>query len=84
MLAPYAAGAFFVRRDRLAGLPVVYAGGRAQARLDYAAPAMELYADARRFEYGPWSWPLVHAWAAAVDYLDDLGVAAVAERCTAP
>ena len=83
MLAPYAAGALFVRRDRLAGLPVVYAGGRAEAHLDYAAPAVELRADARRFEYGPTSWPLVHAWAAGVDYLDHVGVTAVADHAAA-
>jgi selenocysteine lyase/cysteine desulfurase len=80
MLGPYAAGALFVRRDRLAGLPVVYAGGRAQAHLDYATPVMELYDDARRFEYGPMSWPLIHAWAAALEYLDELGVQAIADH----
>ena len=66
LLAPYAAGALYVRADRLPSLPVVFAGGRAEATLDMAAGTMELHEGARRFEYGPWSWPLVHAWAAAL------------------
>jgi selenocysteine lyase/cysteine desulfurase len=83
MLAPYAAGCLYVRADRLAGLPVVFAGGRAEASLDFAAMTMELQPGARRFEYGPWSWPLVHAWAAALDYLDDLGIDAIERRTAA-
>jgi selenocysteine lyase/cysteine desulfurase len=82
-LAPYAAGAFYVRADRLPSLPVVFAGGRAEAILDMAAGTMELYEDARRFEYGPWSWPLVHAWAAALDYVEAIGLDAVERRTTA-
>ena len=44
------------------------------------ACAMELQPGARRFEYGPWSWPLVHAWARALDYVDDIGLAAIHQR----
>ena len=83
MLAPYAAGAFYVRADRLPSLPVVFAGGRAEAILDMAAGTMELYEDARRFEYGPWSWPLVHAWAAALDYVEAIGLDAIERRTAA-
>ena len=82
-LAPYAAGAFYVRADRLPSLPVAFAGGRAEAILDMAAGTMELYEDARRFEYGPWSWPLVHAWAAALDYVDAIGLDAIERRTAA-
>ena len=62
---------------------MVFAGGRAEATLDMAAGTMELHEGARRFEYGPWSWPLVHAWAAALDYVDALGVDAIERRTAA-
>jgi selenocysteine lyase/cysteine desulfurase len=80
MLSPYAAGALYVRADRLAATPVVFAGGRAEATLDFASMSMALQPDARRFEFGPWSWPLVHAWARALDYIDDLEVERIAAR----
>ena len=73
MMAPYAAGALYVRADRLESTPVVFAGGRSDATFDRAGARMQLHADTRRFEYGPWGWPLVHAWAASIDYLSDIG-----------
>src|SRR5262249_48591239 len=80
MLAPYAAGALYVRADRLATTPVVFAGGRAEARLDFERMEVELQPDARRFEFGPWSWPLVHAWARALNYIGELGLDAIERR----
>lgn len=80
MLAPYAAGALVVRPDRIATTPVRWAGGRSERRLDHRAQTMELHAGARRFELGPWSWPLVHAWAAALDLVDSVGVERIAAR----
>ena len=35
---------------------------------------------AQRFQYGPWSWPLVHAWARAAEYLDEIGINAIWAR----
>jgi selenocysteine lyase/cysteine desulfurase len=80
MLAPYAAGALVIRPDRIATTPVRWAGGRSERRLDHRAQTMELHAGARRFELGPWSWPLVHAWAAALDLVDAVGVARIEAR----
>lgn len=83
MLAPYAAGALVVRPDRIATTRVRWAGGRSERRLDHRAQEMELHAGARRFELGPWSWPLVHAWAAALDIVDAVGVERIAARAAA-
>ncbi len=80
MYAPYASGVLFARRDRLDGIQVTYAGGRAEAWLDFKRDRYELKPTAERFEYGPWSWPLVHAWAASAGYLADIGLEPIWDR----
>lgn len=83
MYSPYAAGALFVRRDSLDSLDVTYAGGRSEKRLDFAADQYELRDTAERFQFGPWAWPLVHTWAFALDYLDEVGRHQIWERTAA-
>ena len=80
LFGPYAAGALYVRRDRIATLPATYAGGRSEASLDHATDAFALHDSARRYEYGPWSWPLVHSWAVALDYVESVGLERIAAR----
>ena len=80
MYAPYAAGLLYVRRDSLDAIGVRYAGGRAEEWLDFEGDAFALRDGAERFQYGPWSWPLVHAWAFAVGYLEEVGLEAIWER----
>ena len=80
MYSPYAAGALFARRERLYDIEVTYAGGRGEKWLDFENDQFELRDTAERFQYGPWSWPLVHAWARAVDYLDEIGIEAIWAR----
>ncbi len=80
MYSPYAAGLLYVRRDRLDDLHVRYAGGRAEAWLDYATATYALHDSAERFQFGPWSWPLVHTWAFAADWLDSYGIDAIWAR----
>ena len=83
MYAPYAAGALFVRPERLSEIRVTYAGGRAEAWLDFRNDRYELRPTAERFQYGPWSWPLVHAWSASLDYLTEIGLDAIWARTVA-
>jgi selenocysteine lyase/cysteine desulfurase len=83
MYGPYAAGLLFVRRERLGDLQVTYAGGRSQQWLDFERERYALHDTAERFQYGPWSWPLVHAWAAAADYLAGIGLDAIWHRTVA-
>ena len=80
MYAPYAAGALYVHPNRLEALQLTYAGGRAEAWLRYDTDAYALKEGAERFEYGPWSWPLVHTWAFAAGYLADIGLNSIWER----
>lgn len=80
MYAPYAAGLLYVRRERISDLAITYAGGRSEKHLDFENDQFELHDSAQRFQYGPWSWPLVHAWAAAADWLDGIGLSAIERR----
>jgi cysteine desulfurase / selenocysteine lyase len=83
MYSPYAAGLLYVRRDRLDTLAVTYAGGRAEQALDWQSETYVLHDSAERFQYGPWSWPLVHTWAFACDWLDAIGLDAIWQRTAA-
>ena len=83
MYSPYAAGALFARKDRRDEIRVTYAGGRAQAWVDFREDRFELKENTERFEFGPWSWPLVHAWATAVKYLVNIGLEAIWARTAA-
>ena len=80
MYAPYAAGALYVHPNRLEALQLTYAGGRAEAWLRYDTDTYALKEGAERFEYGPWSWPLMHTWAFAAGYLTDIGLNSIWER----
>jgi len=80
MYAPYAAGLLYVHRERLDALQVRYAGGRSQESLDFERGVYQLRESAERFQYGPWSWPLVHAWARSAQYLTSIGVSAIWQR----
>lgn len=82
MFAPYAAGLLYVRSERLDDVLVTYAGGRSEKWLDFAADRFALHDSAARFQFGPWSWPLVHAWAASVEYLEEIGLEQIWQRVT--
>jgi len=80
MYAPYAAGLLYVHRERLDALHVRYAGGRSEESLDFERGVYRLRTSAERFQYGPWSWPLVHAWARSVEYLSSIDTSAIWKR----
>ena len=80
LYAPYASGMLYVHPARLDELSVSYPGGRSEKWLDFENESFELHETAERFQFGPWSWPLVHAWADAVDYLCGIGLDAIAAR----
>ena len=83
MYAPYAAGLLYVRPEALDAVQVRYAGGRAEQWLDPVAGTFALRETAERFQYGPWCWPLVLAWACAVEYLSAIGLEAIWARTVA-
>jgi cysteine desulfurase/selenocysteine lyase len=74
MYGPYAAGALALRPDRLEDIEPRFVGGRAEASVDYGAYTYVPKAGAERFQYGPWSWPLIHAWSSSLDYLESIGL----------
>lgn len=80
MYSPYAAGALYARKGSRDRIRVTYAGGRAQAWVDFRGNRFALKESTERFEFGPWSWPLVHAWAVAVEYLTGIGLEAIWAR----
>jgi len=80
MYAPYAAGLLYIAPHTTHDLQVTYAGGRSERALDFERDHYELRDSADKHQYGPWSWPLVHAWAAACDYLQDCGLDAIWRR----
>ncbi|HUG13943.1 MAG TPA: aminotransferase class V-fold PLP-dependent enzyme [Thermomicrobiales bacterium] len=83
MYSPYAAGLLYVRRERLDALQVTYAGGRAESAMDWQADTYELHDSTERFQFGPWSWPLVHTWAFAADWVTDIGLNDIWQRTAA-
>lgn len=80
MYSPYAAGALYAGKGSRDRIRVTYAGGRAQAWVDFPEDRFALKESTERFEFGPWSWPLVHAWAIAVEYLASIGLEAIWAR----
>lgn len=82
MYAPYASGLLYVDSQKLNTLDVTYAGGRSEQWLNFEQDGYELKDTAGRFQYGPWSWPLVHAWADATRYLEKIGINDIWKRTT--
>jgi selenocysteine lyase/cysteine desulfurase len=80
MFSPYAAGLLYIRKELIEMLPVTYDGGRSEKWLDFEADEYQLLESAGRFQFGPWSWPLVHAWATAANWLSGIGAAAIWRR----
>ncbi len=74
LLGPYSAGILYVRRERLPDLAADWVGARATSAYDLEAGTFELLPTARRYEFGPFSWPLYFALAEAAAYLQRLGL----------
>lgn len=82
MYAPYASGLLFAREPEADRVAVTYAGGRSESKLDWHTHEYAFKPGAERYQFGPWSWPLVHAWARSVEWLDEIGVDRVWARTT--
>jgi len=81
--APYSVGALYVRQDRVGALRQIPAPSRAARLLDHETEAYEVPQTAEQFQSGPWSWPLVHTWAFALDWLTGIGRDSIWERTLA-
>lgn len=80
MYAPYASGLLYARQTSQHRLAITYAGGRSEQSLDFEQDVYTLRETAERFQYGPWSWPLVHTWAAAAKWLQQIGLPTIEQR----
>ena len=83
MYSPYASGALYIRRERLDTLAGAFGGGRYTRDYDFASDRFTLVDAAERYQHGPLSWPLIHSWARAADWLSDIGRAAIYRRTLA-
>ncbi|HEV8482962.1 MAG TPA: aminotransferase class V-fold PLP-dependent enzyme, partial [Blastocatellia bacterium] len=80
MYGPYAAGLLWCQPALATRLRLAYAGNRSQEAVDEERMTYSLKRTAQRFEYGPWTWPVIHAWAAATKYVDVIGRRAIWDR----
>ena len=80
MYAPYASGLLFVRDPDAEQIQVTYAGGRSESKLNWHTHEFAFKDGAERFQFGPWSWPLIHAWSTSLDYLENIGIERIWER----
>ncbi len=80
LLGPYSAGLLYVRRDRQDDLEVDWVGARATASYDLRTRIVRMLPDARRYEFGPFPWPLYFALGDGAAWLHELGLAAIEEE----
>ena len=41
---------------------------------------MKIPQNTKKFESGPWCWPLVHTWSYSLDYLSEIGINSIWDR----
>lgn len=79
MLGPKGTGLLYVRRSMLDVWRAPYVGAYSDERFDLDAGVFEAIRAARSVEYGTRNVPLIQGMGAAIDFLDGLGMHAVAE-----
>jgi len=77
---PYGCGVLFAKQSSVQRIHLRYAGNRSELGFDYADESYRLRETAGRFQSGPWSWTLVHAWAYAIRYLQQIGLDLIYQR----
>ncbi len=81
--APYSCGILYVRKGSLGELQQAASPNRGITIKDPVDDVLEVPDSAMRLQSGPWSWPLVHTWAFALDWLTQIGLEAIWERTVA-
>jgi len=81
--APYSCGILYVRKGSLGELHQAASPNRGITIKDPVDDILEVPDSAMRLQSGPWSWPLVHTWAFALDWLTQIGLEAIWERTVA-
>lgn len=80
LFGPYAVGILWTDPSAVSQINLRYAGNRSEVFLNEATLEYELRSSGQRFEFGPGTWPVIHAWATAVDYVDALNTTIIWER----
>lgn len=80
MLGPYSAGLLYVRHDRLQDLDVDWVGARSTSSYDLNARTLHSLPDARRYQFGPFAWPLYFALGDAAAWLSELGLETIEDE----
>lgn len=78
--SPYACGILYVRSESLGELQQAASPNRGLTLKDPVEDVLEVPKSAMRLQSGPWSWPLVHTWAFALDWLTEIGLEAIWDR----
>lgn len=79
-LGPYGTGAMYVRADRLPEVDQVLVGAGGQRSFDAATARWEPEPSARKFEFGARHWPLYPAMAAAIEFIEGVGMVELRRR----
>lgn len=80
LLGPYGTGFLWVRRDLLIEIEPSWVGAGGTVSFDPESADWQPLPSAERFEFGARYWPLVPAMGAAIDFVSDVGTAAIFER----
>ncbi|RJP73956.1 MAG: aminotransferase class V-fold PLP-dependent enzyme [Candidatus Abyssobacteria bacterium SURF_17] len=73
MLGPDSTGALYIRRDRLAGLKLCFAGNESAKKFDSRGKVV-YQRTARKFEMCDFNATLISGWLKALDFMEEFGV----------
>ncbi len=74
---PYSVGALYVNKNSLNRLQHDIVSGRVGI---HEGKTMKIPQNTKKFESGPWCWPLVHTWSYSLDYLSEKGISSIWDR----
>ncbi len=73
MLGPDTTGALYVRRDRIGGLKLGFAGNESVKKYDSRGKAL-FHTTAKKFEMADYNTALISGWIKALDFLEEFGM----------
>lgn len=83
LLAPFGTGFLWVRRELRSAIEPSWVGAGGTVSFDPETAAWEPLPSGEKFEFGARYWPVVPALGAAIDFVSEVGTAAIAERSRA-
>jgi selenocysteine lyase/cysteine desulfurase len=74
---PYSVGALYVNKNSLNQLDHDTVSGRVAV---HKGEKIIIPQNTKKFESGPWCWPLIHTWSYSLDYLSEIGISSIWNR----